>query len=74
MIDPVGEPADVVLVRVSCDQEIQNRNSVAAQIGLDSWPHVLCAAVDEHVLSSELEQFRVSLAHVDEVDSEILAR
>ena len=46
---------------------------MAAQIGLDSWPGVLCAAVDEHVLSVELEQFRVTLAHVDEVNGEILA-
>ena len=49
------QPANMILVRVSCDQEIQACDSMAAQIGLDSRPGVLCATVDEDVLSGELE-------------------
>jgi hypothetical protein len=46
--------------------------NMVSQKGLDSRSHVLLAAIDEHVLSSELEQLRVTLAYVDEVNGEIL--
>jgi len=64
----------MVFVRVGCDQESKVCDPMAAQIGLNSSPHVLGAGVDENVLTGKLEQFRVSLADIQEVHGEILAR
>ncbi|VVB69327.1 Uncharacterised protein [uncultured archaeon] len=42
------------------------------QVGFDSRTHILCAAVDEDALAVELQQDGVALAHIQEVDGEVL--
>ena len=74
IVEDSQQAAYVIIVRVSGHHEIQARDPMASQIGLDPLPHLRYAAIDEHVLSSELEQLRVTLAYVDEVNGEILTR
>ena len=73
VIQDSNQASNVILVRMRGHQEIQAGDALVSQVGFDSRSGVLCAAVDEQVLAVELNQFRVTLAHVDEVDGEILA-
>lgn len=61
------QPADMILVRVGGDNEIEACGPVVSQVGFHHAAHFLGAAIYEDILSIELQEFRVALAHVQEI-------
>ncbi len=69
--DDAAEAADVIGVRVSCHNHVEFLDVSLIEVRDDALPHPALPGVDEHGLIAELDQDRVPLPDVDEVDDEV---